>query len=64
MNINLTFGELLILVSIGVSVTIQYLSFSNRLSKFEGYTKAKIEMMEKFITDLLNAMLKHMNDNG
>jgi hypothetical protein len=45
--IDLTFGNILTILAIVAGLLIHYIAFSNRLSKFEGYTKAKLEDHDK-----------------
>ena len=52
MNIEFTLGNIITICSIGVGFFLHYIAFSNRLSKFEGYTKAKIEDIEKDVQSL------------
>lgn len=50
--INITLGEIITLIAVVLSFIAQYITFSNRFSKFEGYTKAKLESFEKDLTNL------------
>lgn len=45
-------ADIITLGAIIIGLFLQYLAFSNRMSKFEGYTRAKIESMENDINNL------------
>lgn len=49
---NITLGDLIAVGAVLLSFFVQYISFSNRFSHFEGYTKAKLETFEKSINAL------------
>lgn len=48
----LSIGDIITLAAIVVGFVFQYVSFSNKFSHFEGYTKAKLESFEKAINTL------------
>jgi len=61
MTPTLTFGEVLTIIIIIVGIVGQYLGFSSRMSKFEGYTKAKIEAMEREMNNFWLFFRNHVN---
>lgn len=56
----ISFGDILILVSLIIGVSFQYLTFSNRMSEFEGFTKARIESIEKEMTRIGRSLEEHV----
>ena len=58
-KMHISFGDVLILISLIVGVTFQYLTFSNRMSEFEGFTKARIESIEKEMTRIGRSLEEH-----
>ncbi len=49
---DITLGNILVISTIIAGFLLQYHTFSNRFSKFEGYTKAKLEDFEKDMNNL------------
>lgn len=45
-ELKISFGEVLILLSVIFGLVFQYLNFSVQMSNFEGYTRAKIESID------------------
>jgi len=52
MSFDITLGNILTILAIVAGFIFQYVAFSNRMSKFEGYTKAKLEAFERDIDNL------------
>lgn len=57
----LTFGEVMILLSVIFGLVFQYLNFNTRMSQFEGYTRAKVESIDIELKRINQAVENHIN---
>ena len=63
-NIEFNLGHLLTIVLIVIGFLGQYFFLSMRLSRFEGFTKAKIESLEKMLDMLFQFIKKCKHISG
>lgn len=63
-GITINFGHILTIILIIAGFVMQWILFSNRISRFEGYTKAKIEALEKMLSMLFSFIKKCKHISG
>lgn len=61
LDFKVSFGEVLILVSVVFGLVFQYLNFSVRMGEFEGYTRAKIESIDCELKRINSSVEAHIN---
>ncbi len=61
LDFKVTFGEILILVSVIFGLVFQYLNFSVRMGEFEGYTRAKIESIDCELKRINQSVENHIS---
>jgi hypothetical protein len=55
-SFKVSFGEVLIILSVIFGLFFQYLNFNARMSQFEGYTRAKIESIDQELKRINNCI--------